>query len=197
MYAWDYAHWDSELPESVKMVAATPGLSEARLKLVLGRNAIRWFNLKQSDLPGESVYFGRARRRRPSLAGPEVPEAGCDDVLVGDWRRQEPERACEAVHGRDRLVADCRIVEWKVPLHDRGNDRRGRRWESSPPDLGGPRGVFPENALRPHDGAHGGRHAPRLPGDQRVGRRAPRQRVLPRPGRAIAPPDVDDDPPDT
>ncbi len=59
MYASDYAHWDSEFPESVKMVAATPGLSEARLKLVLGRNAIRWFNLKQSDLPGESVYFGR------------------------------------------------------------------------------------------------------------------------------------------
>ncbi len=41
------------------MVAGTPGLSEARLKLVLGRNAIRWFNLKESDLPGESVYFGR------------------------------------------------------------------------------------------------------------------------------------------
>ena len=59
MYASDYAHWDSEFPESVRMVAATPGLSEARLKLVLGRNAIRWFNLKQSDLPGESVYFGR------------------------------------------------------------------------------------------------------------------------------------------
>jgi uncharacterized protein len=59
MYASDYAHWDSEFPESVKMVASTPGLSEARLKLVLGRNAIRWFNLKASDLPGESVYFGR------------------------------------------------------------------------------------------------------------------------------------------
>jgi len=59
MYASDYAHWDSEFPESVKMIAGTPGLSEARLKLVLGRNAIRWFNLKESDLPGESVYFGR------------------------------------------------------------------------------------------------------------------------------------------
>jgi hypothetical protein len=41
------------------MVAGTPGLSEARLKLVLGRNAIRWFNLKASDLPNESIYFGR------------------------------------------------------------------------------------------------------------------------------------------
>jgi len=59
MYASDYAHWDSEFPESVKMIAATPGLSDARLKLVLGRNAIHWFNLKQSDLPNESVYFGR------------------------------------------------------------------------------------------------------------------------------------------
>jgi len=59
MYASDYAHWDSEFPESVKMIAATPGLSDARLKLVLGRNAIRWFNLKASDLPNESVYFGR------------------------------------------------------------------------------------------------------------------------------------------
>ena len=52
--------WDSEFPESVKMVAGTPGLSQVRLKLVLGRNAIRWFNLKESDLPGESVYFVRS-----------------------------------------------------------------------------------------------------------------------------------------
>jgi predicted TIM-barrel fold metal-dependent hydrolase len=57
MYASDYAHWDSEFPDSVKMVAATPGLDEARLKLVLGRNAIRWFDLKESDLPEKSVYF--------------------------------------------------------------------------------------------------------------------------------------------
>jgi len=27
---------------------------------VLGQNAIRWFNLKESDLPGESVYFVRS-----------------------------------------------------------------------------------------------------------------------------------------
>jgi len=27
---------------------------------VLGRNANRWFNLKTSDLPNESVYFGGA-----------------------------------------------------------------------------------------------------------------------------------------
>ena len=60
MYASDYAHWDSEFPDSVKMVAGTPGLSDARLKLVLGRNAIRWFDLKESDLPAESVYFGRS-----------------------------------------------------------------------------------------------------------------------------------------
>jgi hypothetical protein len=59
MYASDYAHWDSEFPDSVKMVAGTPGLTESRLKLVLGRNAIRWFKLNESDLPDESVYFGR------------------------------------------------------------------------------------------------------------------------------------------
>jgi len=52
--------WDSEFPESVTMVAGTPGLSQVRLKLVLGQNAIRWFNLKESDLPGESVYFVRS-----------------------------------------------------------------------------------------------------------------------------------------
>jgi hypothetical protein len=40
--------------------AGTPGLSQVRLKLVLGQNAIRWFNLKESDLPGESVYFVRS-----------------------------------------------------------------------------------------------------------------------------------------
>ena len=59
MYASDYAHWDSEFPESVKMVAATPGLSEERTKLVLGQNAIRWFNFSESELPDASVYFGR------------------------------------------------------------------------------------------------------------------------------------------
>jgi len=59
MYASDYAHWDCEFPESVKMVAGTPGLNEERTKLVLGQNAIRWFNLQESELPDASVYFGR------------------------------------------------------------------------------------------------------------------------------------------
>jgi hypothetical protein len=37
----------------------TPGLNEERTKLVLGQNAIRWFNLAESELPDASVYFGR------------------------------------------------------------------------------------------------------------------------------------------
>lgn len=59
MCASDYAHWDCEFPESVKMVTETPGLNEERTKLVLGQNAIRWFNLAESELPDASVYFGR------------------------------------------------------------------------------------------------------------------------------------------
>jgi len=59
MYASDYAHWDSEFPESVRLLAAIPGLEEERKRQVLGRNAIRWFNLQDADLPGESVYFGK------------------------------------------------------------------------------------------------------------------------------------------
>ena len=59
MYASDYAHWDSEFPESVRLVAAIPGLSDERKRQVLGRNAIRWFNLQPADLPSQSVYFGK------------------------------------------------------------------------------------------------------------------------------------------
>src|SRR5262249_42857434 len=38
MYASDYAHWDSEFPESVRMVASIPGLTEEQQRRVLGRN---------------------------------------------------------------------------------------------------------------------------------------------------------------
>lgn len=64
MYASDYAHWDSEYPESVRILAAISGLAEERKRQVLGRNAIRWFNLQDADLPAQSVYFGK----QPALA---------------------------------------------------------------------------------------------------------------------------------
>ena len=59
MYASDYAHWDSEFPESVHMVEHVLGANEEYKRLVLGRNAIQWFDLKEDDLPSESVYFGK------------------------------------------------------------------------------------------------------------------------------------------
>ena len=61
MYASDYAHWDSEFPESVNLVDHVLGSREDLKRLVLGQNAIRWFNLRPEDLPGESVYFGRRK----------------------------------------------------------------------------------------------------------------------------------------
>lgn len=60
MYASDYAHWDSEFPKSVRMVASIPGLTEERKRRVLGRNAVEWFGLKDDELPQQSVYFGKA-----------------------------------------------------------------------------------------------------------------------------------------
>ncbi len=59
MYASDYAHWDSEFPESVNMVDHVLAGRDELKPLVLGRNAISWFNLRPEDLPSESVYFGR------------------------------------------------------------------------------------------------------------------------------------------
>jgi predicted TIM-barrel fold metal-dependent hydrolase len=59
MYASDYAHWDCEFPESVRIVERIPGLSDDQRRRVLGQNAIRWFNLKAEDLPTESVHFGK------------------------------------------------------------------------------------------------------------------------------------------
>jgi uncharacterized protein len=59
MYASDYAHWDSEFPESVNMVDHVLAGRDELKPLVLGRNAISWFNLRSEDLPSESVYFGR------------------------------------------------------------------------------------------------------------------------------------------
>jgi predicted TIM-barrel fold metal-dependent hydrolase len=66
MYASDYAHWDSEFPESVNKLEEVLGHREEDLRLVLGQNAIRWFNLQPTDLPAESVYFGR---RKPLAVG--------------------------------------------------------------------------------------------------------------------------------
>jgi uncharacterized protein len=59
MYASDYAHWDSEFPESVNLVDHVLGDRDEYKRLVLGHNAIRWFGLRPEDLPSESVYFGR------------------------------------------------------------------------------------------------------------------------------------------
>ena len=57
MYASDYAHWDSEFPESVRLLASIPGLTEEQKRCVLGRNAIAWFGLTPGELPETSVYF--------------------------------------------------------------------------------------------------------------------------------------------
>jgi predicted TIM-barrel fold metal-dependent hydrolase len=51
MYASDYRHWDSEYPDSVKEVKKIKGMTDDKLRHVLGENARRWFNLKEEDLP--------------------------------------------------------------------------------------------------------------------------------------------------
>jgi predicted TIM-barrel fold metal-dependent hydrolase len=58
-YASDYAHWDSEFPESVRLIQAIPGLDSERQRRVLGGNARQWFGLRDEDLPSESVVFGK------------------------------------------------------------------------------------------------------------------------------------------
>ncbi len=60
MYASDYHHLDCEFPESVKLLTSIPGLTEERKRRVLGRNAMRWFNLKPEDLPERSVFLDTA-----------------------------------------------------------------------------------------------------------------------------------------
>jgi uncharacterized protein len=63
MYASDYAHWDCEFPNSVRMVEEVlEGCAEDRRR-VLGRNAVEWFNLRSEDLPGQSVHF----REQPAV----------------------------------------------------------------------------------------------------------------------------------
>lgn len=51
MYASDYRHWDSEYPDSVKEVKKIKGMTDEKLRAVLGENALRFFNLKSEDLP--------------------------------------------------------------------------------------------------------------------------------------------------
>ena len=68
MYTSDYAHWDSEFPESVHLVVSIPGLTDEQKRRVLGRNAVTWFGLTPAELPETSAYFQReagvtARRR--------------------------------------------------------------------------------------------------------------------------------------
>jgi predicted TIM-barrel fold metal-dependent hydrolase len=58
MYASDYPHWDAEYPESARMLASIPGMTEDLKRRVLGRNAIEWFGLTPEELPDRSVFFG-------------------------------------------------------------------------------------------------------------------------------------------
>ncbi|MSP40251.1 MAG: amidohydrolase [Deltaproteobacteria bacterium] len=51
MYASDYRHWDSEFPDSVKQVKKIPGMTDDKLRHVLGENARKWFNLSDDELP--------------------------------------------------------------------------------------------------------------------------------------------------
>jgi hypothetical protein len=55
MYASDYAHWDCEFPNSVRMLSRIEGLEPELRAMVLGQNAIRWFGLRAEDLPTSSV----------------------------------------------------------------------------------------------------------------------------------------------
>jgi predicted TIM-barrel fold metal-dependent hydrolase len=55
LYASDYAHWDCEFPNSVRLLSRIEGLDAERRAMVLGQNAIRWFGLKPEDLPSSSV----------------------------------------------------------------------------------------------------------------------------------------------
>lgn len=64
MYASDYAHWDCEFPESVRMLNRIDGLSDEDRRNVLGRNAMRWFNLQPEDLPTHSVFLPQAAASR-------------------------------------------------------------------------------------------------------------------------------------
>jgi predicted TIM-barrel fold metal-dependent hydrolase len=54
MYASDYAHWDSDFPESVRALSNLHGLTAEHRRRVLGENAIRWFDMKPDDLPEHS-----------------------------------------------------------------------------------------------------------------------------------------------
>jgi predicted TIM-barrel fold metal-dependent hydrolase len=67
MYASDYHHWDCEFPESVHHLVAIKGMTEERRRAVLGRNAMRWFNLKPEGLPTQSVFLDR--EAVPAIAG--------------------------------------------------------------------------------------------------------------------------------
>jgi predicted TIM-barrel fold metal-dependent hydrolase len=57
MHASDYPHWDCEFPESVRMLASVPGLTDVQVRRVLGRNAVDWFGLTPEELPETSVDF--------------------------------------------------------------------------------------------------------------------------------------------
>ena len=65
MYASDYRHWDSEFPDSVKEVKKIPGMTDDKLRHVLGENARKWFNLKDRRFAGAiRVFTTKARRTR-------------------------------------------------------------------------------------------------------------------------------------
>ena len=64
MYASDYAHWDSEFPESVNSIAHTLTGNPSRLRSVLGNNAARFFGFQPEDLPSASVYFREPASQR-------------------------------------------------------------------------------------------------------------------------------------
>jgi predicted TIM-barrel fold metal-dependent hydrolase len=51
MYASDYRHWDSEFPNSVREVEEIRGMTDDKLRHVLGANALAFFGLKADDLP--------------------------------------------------------------------------------------------------------------------------------------------------
>jgi predicted TIM-barrel fold metal-dependent hydrolase len=51
MYASDYRHWDSEFPNSVREVEHIKGMTDDKLRHVLGANALRFFGLESGDLP--------------------------------------------------------------------------------------------------------------------------------------------------
>src|SRR5262245_24742428 len=163
--------------------------------------AIPMPSVRPAPITGHSSRMAAARCWKSTISirsdRPFVPELTNkwrgNQLVVGDWVRNQPICAGKLVQAVNSFRRDVRIVERRISCHQAANQRSFFRREKSGPHFCGERRIRLERLLSLYNCPYRGSGDLRLLVDEPVGRCQRREIVQARSRRAITPPQIEMD----